>query len=165
MRKTVFLLLVLLSSSCIEDEGGCVKATPFGLFSFKSSSQNQVLNEQLLLEYLNDAGENIFENGTFGPKWATLGKNGVFHTEVVDLYNEETKYLLWVDGFSERKNVHSISLATTSSKIEILTVYNTLTDFNGCTGPQFGIDSVFYNDEKRATKELSGGLKKLTILY
>lgn len=165
MRKTVFLLLVLLSSSCIEDDGGCVKATPFDLLSFKSSSQNQVLNEQLLLEYLNESGENIFENNTFDPNQVTLGKNGEYYSEVVDLYNEETKYLIWVYGYSEGKNVYSISLAPTSSKIEILTVYTTLTDFNGCTGPQFAIDSVFYNDEKRATKELSGGLKKLTILY
>jgi hypothetical protein len=142
-----------------------VKAIPFDLLPFKTSSQNKVLNERLLLEYLNESGENIFENKTFDPNQVTLGKNGEYYSEVVDLYNDETKFLIWIDGYSEGKNVYSISLNPILSKIEILTVYTTLTDFNGCTGPKFAIDSVFYNDEKRTTKEISTGLKKLTVIY
>ena len=140
-----------------------MEPSAFDLSSFTSKSQNQALNEQLVLEYLNEAGENVFENNTYDPNEVTVGTNGQYYQDVVDLYNEETKFLIWINGYSEGKNSYTISLSPTSSKMELLTVYTTMTDFDSCSGPKFAIDSVFYNSEIKSLKEISAGLKKLTI--
>ncbi len=163
MKRLALVGIILLFSSCIEDEGGCVRVSPFGGVPFTSKASKGIINEQLLLEYIDTDGENIFENGSYDPDGVTLNKNGELYTDVVDLYNEETKYLIWVGGYSEGKNLFAVSLAPTSSRIDHLTVYATLLDFDGCTGPSVAIDSVFYNEEKQTLKKLSAGLKKLTL--
>ena len=163
MKKLILVGVVALLSSCIEDDGGCVRVTPFGLSTKTAKSSTVSLDEDMVLEYLNANGENIFENGTYDPSQVTIIKNGITSTDVVDLYNEETKYLIWIGGYSEGRNLFAISLAPTDSRIDHLTVFTTQIDFNGCTGPTFSIDSVFYNDEKQNLKMESDGIKKLTI--
>ncbi|WP_149304232.1 hypothetical protein [Pareuzebyella sediminis] len=167
MKRLLFGGIAFLCFACANDNGTIDCATSTDLsdnLNFTSKSAESIANEQLLLNFVDEEGQNIYETGTDNPEKTTILYNGQTYSDVVDQYNEETKYLIWINGFSEGKNVYTISIDPVDSKIYSLTVYTTLTDFSVCTGPAFAIDSVLYDTEKQVLEKTSDRLKKLTIV-
>jgi len=167
MKKSIFGGLAFLFFACANDNGNIDCATATDLSdnkNFASKSIAAIANEQLLLDFVDEEGNNIYETGTDNPDDTTILYNGQTYSNVVDQYNEETKYLIWINGFEEGRNVYTISIEPVDSKIYSLTVYTTLIDFNTCTGPSFAIDSVFYENEKQVLDKTSEWLKKLTVV-
>lgn len=165
MKKVFSTFLVLLSFSCSDDNGGgsggCLTAADFSMnrVAFKSSAK--AASEELVLEYVDADGNNLIENNTYNAHDISLEYENGTRTEVMDLQNEDTKYLVWVVGFSKGKNAISVTLSP--SETDKMLLYATEVDFSSCTGPLFAIDSVFYNGEKQAVKKMSDWIKKVSI--
>lgn len=167
MKKLILAGFALIVSACADDGGNIDCATAKDASSeqnFTSKSITSIANEQLLLNYVDDDGNNVFETGTYDPDDTVIWYNGQAFTDVVDQYNEDTMNLIWINGFEEGKNDYNITIDPTDSKMDNLTVYTTLLDFNPCTGPSFAIDSVFYDNEKQILDKTSDWLKQLTIV-
>ena len=165
MKKLVFTGLLLVSLSCVDDNGGgsdCLSASDLKANGLESKSSSTVGNEDLVLEYLDVDGHNLIANNAYSPVDVSLEYENGIRTEVVDLQNEETKYMVWVVGFQNGKNTISVTLSP--SEIDEMLLYATEVDFSSCSGPSFAIDSVFYNGEKQLLKTVSPWLKKVSIV-
>lgn len=166
-RKTMIRFLIagiLLSSiSCSLDRGvDCVTASDRSN-GFTSKSSPEFVNQELILEYVDADGTNLFQNGTYDPDEVTLQYNGQIFRDVVDQTNEETKNSIHLNTYSEGRNLFHVSLRPTDSKIDVVTVYATVVDFSPCTGPTFAIDSAFVDAKKHSINNVSDWLLKLTI--
>ncbi|HET8735833.1 MAG TPA: hypothetical protein VFM69_04465 [Pricia sp.] len=166
MKRLFFLCLLLALPSCADDNGGgvggCLTASELRAERLTSKSSSNSTNEELVLEYLDSEGNNLIENNTYHPAEVALAYGNVTQTEVVELQNEDLKYLVWVVGFSKGKNPISVTLSP--SETDTLLLYATEVGFSGCSGPSFAIDSVFYNGEKQALENISDWLKKVTVI-
>ncbi len=166
MKKLLFVCFVLLSLSCSDDNGGrtggCLTASDLGADRLSSKSPSNDVSEELVVEYLNPEGDNLIESGTYKPSEISLDFGKYTQTDVVDVTNEETKYLVKVYGFSKGKNRIEVKLSP--SDIDTLLVYAQEVDFSSCTGPVFAIDSVSYNGKMRSFKKVRDWLQKLTII-
>ncbi|HEA22973.1 hypothetical protein LCGC14_1182660 [marine sediment metagenome] len=166
MRRVFYILIILLALSCEDDNGGgkvggCAPSSSTFIDRLSDKSSNVVVTEELVIEYVDALGTNLIENKTYNPGDISLYFKNNTRTDVVDLQNEETRYMLRVSGFSEGKNRFNITLSNT--EIDTMELFATEVDFSPCTGPAFAIDSVFYNGEKRKLITTSDCLKKLTI--
>jgi len=165
MKNLFVVCLVLFCLSCTNDNGGggdCLTASEISANRLSSKSSSKVANEELVLEYLDTEGNNLIENNTYSPSDVYLDFGNGVRTDVVDLQNEETKYLVRVAGFSKGKNLISVNLSP--SETDTMLLYATEVGFSGCTGPEFAIDSVFYNGKKQVLEKMSDWLKKVSIV-
>lgn len=165
MKKLYYVCFFLLSLSCIEDDGGgpggCVTASDFSA-DLNAAKSSQTGNEDLVLEYLDTNGKNLIENNTYNPVDISIRYGNNTLTEVVDLQNKDTKYLVYVYGFSKGKNSFSVTLSP--SETDTMLVFASEVGFSPCTGPEFAIDSVYYNDEKQAMTNVTDWIKKVSIV-
>lgn len=159
-------MILLFSLSCAEDDGGgsggCATASYLLVDRLSSKSSTNTASEELVLEYVDADGKNLIANKTYNAGDISLDFEGTTRTGVVDFQNEDTRYLVYVSGFSEGKNLYSVNLS--ASETDTMEVYANEVDFSSCTGPVLAIDSVFYKGEKQNLQKVSDWLKKITIL-
>lgn len=163
MKNLLFVGIVLLLNSCT-DPDSCLKVSPFGKSATSKYALSVSADEDLVLEYVDAQGNNLFENGTLDPDLVTMNSNGETYSDVVDQYNAETLNMIHLRPYKENINYFLISLDPTSSNMDKITLYARFTDFSACTGPVVAIDSVFYNEEKQSLKKLNDWTKKVTIV-